>query len=108
MLGYGWSLLPEARRLAGSCTGTSGRERCTLELGGNAIVVLHEDADIDQAIPLITTGAFAYAGQSCVSVQRVLIHESIYAQTRERLVKHTRDSVRSGDPLDPSVFGLVL
>ncbi|MEI6715662.1 MAG: aldehyde dehydrogenase family protein [Verrucomicrobiota bacterium] len=89
----GWSLQAQA---AG--------KRCTLELGGNAIVVLHSDADIEQAIPLITTGAFAYAGQTCVSVQRVLIHESIYAQTRERLVKHTRDSVRSGDPLDPSVL----
>ncbi len=50
----------------------SGHRRVVLELGGNAGVIVHDDADLDAAIPAIATGAFAYAGQSCISVQRVV------------------------------------
>ena len=55
-----------------------GKKRITLELGGNAGVILHSDADLDAAIPAVASGGFAYAGQSCISVQRIIIHESIY------------------------------
>jgi acyl-CoA reductase-like NAD-dependent aldehyde dehydrogenase len=75
-----------------------GRKKITLELGGNAGVIVHEDADLDRAIPAIATGAFASAGQSCISVQRVVIHAALYAEVRDRLSKHIREKVKTGDP----------
>jgi len=74
------------------------KKRTTLELGGNAGVIVHADADIDRAIAPIARGAFAYAGQSCISVQRLFVHESIYDRFVERFVAHVRDQVRCGDP----------
>jgi acyl-CoA reductase-like NAD-dependent aldehyde dehydrogenase len=80
----------------------SGRKRITLELGGNAGVILHEDADLEAAIPLVADGAFAFAGQSCISVQRVFIHESRYEEAKLRLVARVRETIRTGDPRDRS------
>ena len=80
------------------------RKKVTLELGGNAAVIVCEDADVDAAIPLIASGAFAYAGQSCISVQRVYAHASIYASFREKLLAYVRDKVKTGDPRDKSVI----
>ncbi len=77
-----------------------GKKRITLELGGNAGVILHTDADLAAAIPAVATGGFAYAGQSCISVQRVVIHESIYDDAKARLVAHIRDKIKTGDPRD--------
>ncbi|MBC7783879.1 MAG: aldehyde dehydrogenase family protein, partial [Burkholderiales bacterium] len=74
------------------------KKKVTLELGGNAAVVVHEDADIDAAIPLIAAGAFAYAGQSCISVQRILVHRPIYQSFRDKLVGYVNVHIRSGDP----------
>ena len=56
----------------------------TLELGGNAGVILHEDADIDYALGRIVAGGFGYSGQSCISVQRLYIHRPIFEQVRRR------------------------
>ncbi len=56
--------------------------RVTLELGGNAAVIVCEDADVGKAIAKIVNGGFTYAGQSCISVQRVYVHRSL----RERLI----------------------
>lgn len=78
----------------------SGKKRITLELGGNAGVILHSDADLAAAIPAVATGGFAYAGQSCISVQRVVIHESIYDDVKARLVAHIREKIKTGDPRD--------
>ncbi|HXJ73800.1 MAG TPA: aldehyde dehydrogenase family protein [Candidatus Dormibacteraeota bacterium] len=75
-----------------------GRQRITLELGGNAGVIVHEDADLDSAIPAIATGGFGYAGQSCISVQRVFVHAAVYETFRERLLDQVRTRVRVGDP----------
>jgi acyl-CoA reductase-like NAD-dependent aldehyde dehydrogenase len=80
----------------------SGRKRIALELGGNAAVILHEDADLAAAIPLVASGGFASAGQSCISVQRVFIHESRYDEAKSRLVAYVRESIRTGDPRDRS------
>jgi glyceraldehyde-3-phosphate dehydrogenase (NADP+) len=79
------------------------KERCvkkhvTLELGGNAGVIVHADADWAAAIPAIASGAFAQAGQSCISVQRVLVHASIYEEFREQLRAHTAAKIKTGDP----------
>lgn len=82
----------------------AGKKRVVLELGGNAAVVVCEDADLPTAVPMIATGAFAYAGQSCISVQRVYAHRSIYNDLRDALMKHTRDQVKTGDPRDRSVL----
>ena len=75
-----------------------GKQRITLELGGNAGVIVHEDADVAAAIPAIATGGFGYAGQSCISVQRVFVHAPIYDTFRERFLEHVRAHVRWGDP----------
>lgn len=76
----------------------AGRRRVTLELGGNAAAIVHEDADLGAAVPMLATGAFAYAGQSCISVQRILVHRPIYDRVREALIAHTREKVHVGDP----------
>jgi len=78
----------------------SGKKHITLELGGNAGVILHADADLAAAIPAVATGGFSYAGQSCISVQRVVIHESIYDEVKARLVAHIREKIKTGDPRD--------
>ena len=78
----------------------AGKKKVVLELGGNAAVVVHADADLGVAIPMIAAGAFGYAGQSCISVQRILIHESIYSAFRDAFVAHTKEKIRAGDPRD--------
>ena len=75
-----------------------GKKRITLELGGNAGVIVHADADVAAAVPLIAAGAFGYAGQSCISVQRVVIHASRYDEVRAALVAHIAAKVLTGDP----------
>ena len=75
-----------------------GKQRITLELGGNAGVIVHEDADLAAAIPAIAMGGFGYAGQSCISVQRVFVHAPIYDSFRERFLEHVRTHIRWGDP----------
>ena len=80
----------------------AGKKKVVLELGGNAAVIVHADADLDVAIPMIATGGFAYAGQTCISVQRILVQEKIYDVFRERFVAHVREKVRLGDPRDRS------
>lgn len=64
----------------------AGSKRVALELGGDAAAIVLEDADIDSAVDKIVAGAFAYAGQICISTQRILIARSIYDSTVERIV----------------------
>jgi acyl-CoA reductase-like NAD-dependent aldehyde dehydrogenase len=77
-----------------------GKKKITLELGGNAGVIVHADADLGVAIPAIAHGAFGQAGQSCISVQRIVVHESLYTDFRARFSAHIREQVRAGDPAD--------
>ena len=79
----------------------AGMKKVVLELGGNAGVLIDDDADIDFAISRIRMGAFSYAGQVCISVQRVFVLESRYQEVRDKLVK-AASSLRTGDPLDPA------
>lgn len=81
-------------RLKANC----GRKKITLELGGNAGVIVHDDSDWETAIPLIATGGFAYAGQSCISVQRILVKESIFDAFRARFVEQVKTKIKTGDP----------
>ncbi|HRE04188.1 MAG TPA: aldehyde dehydrogenase family protein, partial [Opitutaceae bacterium] len=76
----------------------AGKKKVVLELGGNAACLVEPDwTDLDDAVRRITFGAFFQSGQSCISVQRILIHRSIYAEVRQRLVASTRSLV-TGDP----------
>jgi acyl-CoA reductase-like NAD-dependent aldehyde dehydrogenase len=77
----------------------AGKKKVVLELGGNAGVIVDADADLDDAVDRIRVGAFYQSGQSCISVQRVLVHASIYDAFRERFVGVVR-ALRAGDPRD--------
>ena len=81
----------------------AGRKKVTLELGGNAAVIVDADADIDHAVQRIVFGAFYQSGQSCISVQRILVHESIYEKLRSHLTAATA-ALKSGNPHDEDVF----
>ncbi|HMP76440.1 MAG TPA: aldehyde dehydrogenase family protein [Kiritimatiellia bacterium] len=88
----GWALKAKA-----------GKKKVVLELGGNAAVVVDADADLADAVKRILTGAFYQSGQSCISVQRIIVHESVYAAFRERLVAETR-TLKCGDPRAEDTF----
>ena len=102
------ALVDDARIKAVSFTGSAAvgwqmkaralKQKVTLELGGNAAVVVHDDADLAAAVPLIAAGAFGYAGQSCISVQRVYVHRRIYPGFRDALIAYTLSNVVTGDP----------
>jgi acyl-CoA reductase-like NAD-dependent aldehyde dehydrogenase len=81
----------------------AGKKKVVLELGGNAAVVVDADADLTDAVERIVFGAFYQSGQSCIGVQRVLVHEDVYGDFRERLVAATR-ALQMGDPKDEKTF----
>ena len=91
----------------GSCTvgwhlrEIAGRTKVGLELGGNAAVIVHEDANLDYAAGRIATGGFINAGQVCISVQRVLIHREVYDIMLAKILAAVKD-LRVGDPRDPA------
>jgi glyceraldehyde-3-phosphate dehydrogenase (NADP+) len=74
------------------------QKKVTLELGGNAAVVVEPDADLEFAIPRIVTGSFAYSGQVCISVQRIFLHEKIYDRFTTEFVGRAQ-KLKTGDPL---------
>jgi glyceraldehyde-3-phosphate dehydrogenase (NADP+) len=76
----------------------AGKKRVTLELGGNAGVIVEPDAELEPTLRKIVNGAFANAGQSCISVQRVYLHRSIWERAREQLVA-LASALPVGDPL---------
>ncbi|MCO6048056.1 aldehyde dehydrogenase family protein [Aeoliella sp. ICT_H6.2] len=81
----------------------AGKKRVVLELGGNAAVVVDEDADLDDAVSRIIVGAFYQSGQSCIGVQRIIIHQAVYEAFKEKLVAATKE-LKMGDPKDPETF----
>jgi glyceraldehyde-3-phosphate dehydrogenase (NADP+) len=80
----------------------AGRKRVTLELGGNAAVIVNDDADVEYAAERIAWGGFTNSGQTCISVQRVFVHEKIYDRFTQELVRRV-EALKVGDPLDPDV-----
>ncbi len=76
----------------------AGRKRVTLELGGNAAVIVHRDADVAYAAERVAWGGFAYAGQSCISAQRIYVHADVYDAFTSALVRRTA-AMRVGDPM---------
>ncbi len=89
--GIGWKL-----------KGLDPYKHVTLELGGNAGVIVHGDADLDHAAARVAFGGYYQAGQSCIAVQRVLVQAEVYEEFLPRLVKQV-ESLKVGDPLDPTV-----
>ncbi|MDH4097882.1 MAG: aldehyde dehydrogenase family protein [Nitrospira sp.] len=78
-----------------------GKKKVTLELGGNAGVVIEPDADLDLAAQRCAAGGFGYAGQTCISVQRVFAHHSIADLFTTKLLTHVA-RLKAGDPADES------
>jgi acyl-CoA reductase-like NAD-dependent aldehyde dehydrogenase len=81
----------------------AGKKKVVLELGGNAACIVDEDANLEDAVERMIVGAFYQSGQSCIGVQRILIHESVYDEFRDRLVEKTQ-SLQMGDPKDEDTF----
>lgn len=75
-----------------------GIKKYSMELGSNCPVIVWKDADLDRAVPDIVDAAFECQGQNCIHAQRVLIHESVYEETRDRILEATR-RLKIGDPL---------
>ena len=76
------------------------KKAVTLELGGNAGVIVHSDADLDAAAQRIAFGGYYQAGQSCISVQRVIVHEDVEEAFTKKLVDEV-GKLKTGDPMDP-------
>jgi acyl-CoA reductase-like NAD-dependent aldehyde dehydrogenase len=81
----------------------AGKKRVLLELGGNAAVIVDDDADIEDAVARIVFGAFYQSGQSCISVQRIIVHSDIYDTFKNRLVAATAALV-PGNPRREDTF----
>ncbi len=87
-------------RAGAAVKAAAGLRRVTLELGGLGPNIVHADADVAQAAPMCALNGMRLAGQSCVSVQNLFVHQSILKDFRELLVA-TAKSLKMGDPLDP-------
>jgi len=83
----------------------AGQKKVVLELGGNAACIVDADqgADLDRVVERLVFGAYYQSGQSCISVQRILVHASLYEALRERLVAAVRALV-AGDPREERTF----
>ena len=79
----------------------AGKKKVVLELGGNAGVIVDKTADLGWAVKRNLVGAFAYAGQVCISVQRMFVHEDVWDDFMGRFVEGAR-GLKVGDPLDPT------
>lgn len=79
----------------------AGKKKVVLELGGNAGVIVDRTADMEWAVRRILVGAYSYAGQVCISVQRLFVHEAIWDEFLTRFVAGA-EGLRVGDPLDPA------
>ena len=90
--GVGWDLKAKA-----------GKKKVVLELGGNAAVIIDKDADLADALERVIFGAFYQSGQSCIGVQRILIHADVYDTFKAMLVERTKTLV-AGDPKDRNTF----
>jgi acyl-CoA reductase-like NAD-dependent aldehyde dehydrogenase len=88
----GWALRDRARK-----------RQVTLELGGNAAVIIERDADLADAVDRCVFGGYYQSGQSCISVQRIYVHENVYEAFREPFVVAVR-KLKMGDPHDEATF----
>jgi len=78
---------------------SAGKKRVLLELGGNAGVAVHADAELDYAADRCVFGGFAYSGQVCIAVQRIYVHQSVLNAFTEKLLERV-SRLRLGDPME--------
>ena len=78
--------------------GQAGKKRVTLELGGNAAVIIHSDADLAYAAQRCVVGGFSYGGQTCISVQRILVEHSVFDNFTKLLLEGVH-KLKLGDPM---------
>ncbi len=91
------------KQVAGKVASRLGRS--IFELGGNNAIIVTESADLKIAIPGIVFGSVGTCGQRCTTTRRLIIHESIYTNLKEKLVQaYTQLENRVGDPLDPDTL----
>ena len=76
----------------------AGKKRVALELGGNAAVIVHSDAELSYAVHRCIVGGFSYGGQTCISVQRILVHQPVLEKFTHMLVDGVR-KLKTGDPM---------
>ena len=88
----GWALKAKA-----------GKKKVVLELGGNAACIVDADADLEDATARMIVGAYYQSGQSCIGVQRILVHEAVYDAFRDRFVAATK-ALKAGNPRDEANF----
>jgi len=88
-------------RVGAEIKAASGLRRVALELGGNGATIVHDDAVIAEAAPVCARNAMRLAGQSCISVQTVYVHRSIYKAFTEAVAVEV-SKLKLGDPLDPA------
>lgn len=83
----------------------AGKKKVVLELGGNAACIVDADQRprLDFVVARLVSGTFYQSGQSCIGVQRILVHTSLYAEVKKRFVTATR-KLKAGDPKDPETF----
>jgi acyl-CoA reductase-like NAD-dependent aldehyde dehydrogenase len=82
----------------------AGKKHVTLELGGNAAAIIEPDIDFHKIIPRLVQGSFAYAGQICISVQRIYVHSSIFNHFMEAFLIETKRSAKLGDPMNDAIM----
>ena len=81
----------------------SGKKKVLLELGGNAAVIVDKHADVNLAVERCALGAFAYAGQVCIKVQRIFVHKSVYKQFEMKFLEAASE-IKMGNPLENSTI----
>ncbi len=81
----------------------AGKKKVVLELGGNAAVIIDKDADLDDAADRTVFGAFYQSGQSCIGVQRIIVHDAVYDAFKAKLVDRTSKLI-AGNPADEATF----
>ncbi len=88
-----------SRKVGEIITRQAGIKKVVLELGSNSAIVLHKDGDVDRAVEKAVLGGYAIAGQVCISVQRVFVHEEVFDVFLEKL-KERVSRLKVGDPMD--------
>jgi acyl-CoA reductase-like NAD-dependent aldehyde dehydrogenase len=81
----------------------AGKKKVHLELGGNAACIVHNDVDLDDVVERCRLGVFYQSGQSCISVQRLYIHDDVYETFRDRMVQATK-GLKVGNPMEADTF----
>lgn len=79
-----------------------GKMKITLELGGNAAAVVDDDSSLEYAVKRCVTGAFSFAGQICISIQRIIVRDTIYDEFLNKFIARAKE-LKSGDPMDITV-----